>query len=69
MEKFDSSKIEQVKSIPYNGDLYHVYYLDGAVTSISVRYDNIGLQATPIEWEDLPPSVQQRIDDSINLEY
>lgn len=58
-----------MKFIPYNGDLYHVYYRDGCVTSIAVRYDNIGLQTTPIEWGDLPPALRQKIDDEINLLY
>lgn len=67
MAKFDSSNTEQVKSIIYNGDLYQVYHLHGVVTSITVKYDNMSLNATPVEWTDLPPAVQQTIDDEINL--
>lgn len=67
MTKSDSSNPEQVRSIPYNGDLYHVYHINGVVLSIAVRFDNAGTRDEPIAWEDLPPALQQIIDDTINF--
>lgn len=67
MAKFDSSKVERVRSIPYNGDLYHVYHINGVLTSITVRYDNMSREATAIDWNDLPVELQHRIDDEINF--
>ncbi len=65
MAKSNSS--EQLRSIPYNGDLYHCYHVHGVLTHILVRYDNMSREATPVEREDLPPQLQQLIDDEINF--
>lgn len=70
MTKSDSSSPiagEQVKSIPFNGDLYHCYHLNGVITEIRVRWDNMSKDSEPIEWVDLSPQLQQLIDDSINF--
>lgn len=65
MAKSDSS--EQVRAIPFNGDLYLCYHINGIVTQVLVRYDNMSKEATPVEWSDLPEELQQLMDDQINF--
>ena len=65
MAKYDSSNTEEIKTLRYNGDVYYIYHIKGLLVSVEVKYD--GERPTPVEWVDLPPSVQQIIDDTINF--
>jgi len=67
MTKYDSSNGEAVRDIVYNGDLYHIYHVNGVVTSVAARFDNASTRDVSIEWDDLPPALQQIIDDTINF--
>lgn len=69
MAKSDSFEDDapSVKSIPFNGDLYHCYHYNGVLVEVRVRWDNMSRQAELVDWNDLSPELQNLIDDSINF--
>lgn len=60
---------EGERLLPYiwQGDMYEVYHRDGEITRIYVAYDNMNVAATEVDFDDLPPELQQKLSDRLHL--